>query len=119
VDPVKNQALTRAHYSAMGEGHAPDSPGYFAHVEQKIGLRGSGSEGAREKPSKLMPDGVTVRNLKQGEEVPEGTVHLTRGEYEAATQHITWGFNDPKGRFKKDTLPWKFRLRQVLAGVLA
>jgi hypothetical protein len=102
-DPVKNEKLTRAHWHALGEGHAVDSPEYFRSVEDRLGLRGGGSESAREKTSRLMPDGTTVRNLKPGEEVPEGTVHLTRGEYEAATQHITWGFNDPKGRFKKDT----------------
>lgn len=38
-DPVKNAELTRAHHLALRAGHAANTPTYFEHVEQQLGLR--------------------------------------------------------------------------------
>ena len=42
--------------------------------------------------------------LKRGEAPAPGTkvVRMKQSEYEAATQHLTWGYDDPHGRFKKN-----------------
>lgn len=37
-DEGKTQTMTRAHYSALGEGLVPDTPSYFEHINQKLGL---------------------------------------------------------------------------------
>lgn len=39
TDPVKNAELTRAHHLALRAGHPANTPAYFEHVEQQLGLR--------------------------------------------------------------------------------
>jgi hypothetical protein len=45
TDGAKSQQLQRAHFSALAEGLDVDSPAYFDHVEQKIGIRDSDGGG--------------------------------------------------------------------------
>jgi len=37
-DPVKYEAMVRAHNHAMGEGYVPDTDAYFQHIEMRLGL---------------------------------------------------------------------------------
>jgi hypothetical protein len=106
TDPQKNAKLTSAHWDAVGEGIAVDSPEYFAHVERKIGMtkeaeKTNGGAVAR-KPA------VPVAAVSPS---PGGTsggggveVKLTKGEALNATDGtLVWNYDDPSGqkRFKK------------------
>lgn len=105
-DQRRAAKLNAAHSDAISEGLALDSKEYFAHVETFLngsdeGRRhhhrgGGSSDGESGAPR------VTV--LKRGEAPAPGTKHvkMRRAEYEAATEHLTWGFDDPGGRFKKN-----------------
>jgi hypothetical protein len=37
-DPILNKKMVQAHYAALGEGHAHDTPEYFKTIEQRLGL---------------------------------------------------------------------------------
>lgn len=101
-DPQKSARLQSAHFDAMAEGLKPDTADYFNHVEAKIGLRDGGRANGHRNGARATADGVTVRMLQPGDDIPPGAVKMSRGAYEAATQTLTWGYNDPGGRFKKD-----------------
>lgn len=109
LDERKAAKATAAHHDALANDLEPDSPAYFDHVEKFIGLRNSGNS-RRGRGDGGSSDGVEgsggaapVTVLKRGEAPVPGTrlVKMRRSEYEAATQHLTWGYDDPHGRFKK------------------
>ena len=97
VDPVKQRAMERAHFSALGEGLEPDTDEYFSHVETRLGLRST------QTPAKHDP--APVAPVNAGGPAPSANsvrVSLTEGEQRAATDGtIRWTYDDPKGRFKK------------------
>ena len=96
VDPVKQRAMERAHFSALGEGLEPDTDEYFAHVETRLNLRQAAP--AKHDPAPVAP-------VNAGGPAPSANsvrVSLTEGEQRAATDGtIRWTYDDPKGRFKK------------------
>lgn len=112
ADQRKNAKLTAAHYSAMGEGIAVDTPEYFEHVEGVLGLRGdtagNGTDKTPTAPTKAAKRAVPP--VAPGAPSSGGTngggteVRLTRGEAAAATDgtHIhNYDDPSPQKRFKK------------------
>jgi hypothetical protein len=104
-DPSKNAKLTAAHWNAVGDGLAPDTPQYFEHVEKFIGLRQaskSGNGAARKSGGPpVAPVGSPSGGGANG---GSNTVTLTAGEARAATDGtLTWNYPDPTGknRWKK------------------
>jgi hypothetical protein len=110
TDPKRAAKLNAADADAIAEGLEPGSKEYFEHVEKFVGLRKRDPEPRRERRSANATDGgdgddtPKVTLLKRGEQPAPGTRHvkMTKGEYEAATQHLTWGYDDPRGRFRKN-----------------
>jgi hypothetical protein len=106
TDSRKHAKLQAAHYDAVANGHPLDSDGYFSAVEKFIGGDSVGRSSTRAEqrktfyPPQKLEDGTTVYRVRKGEQAPDGSVHMTPGEYKAATDTITWTHNDPKGKFK-------------------
>jgi hypothetical protein len=112
TDPRKNAKLTAAHFDAVGNDLAPDTPEYFEHVETFIGLKTNGKEPAKDTVSvqphqrrKPAPPAAPVGQSGGGMNGNTGReVTLTRGEAAAATDgtHI-WNYDDtsPQKRFRK------------------
>ncbi len=111
TDPKKNAKLTAAHWDAVGEGIAVDTPQYFSHVEKVIGL-----ETKPESKSNGQDKSVKVEAHRRSAPVapvtpsPGGTsgggaeVRLSKGEAQTATDGtLVWNYSDPSGqnRFKK------------------
>ena len=121
TDQKKNNKLTAAHFTALGEGLNPDTEEYFAHVETILGIRkgtaGSnmvgGTNGANEgdRPRtangqfrKAAPPVAPVAQSGGGTSGTGDTVRLTKKEVEAAQDGtIVWNYDDPSGkkRYKK------------------
>ncbi len=104
-DPSKNAKLTAAHWNAVGDGLAPDTPQYFEHVEKFIGLRQaakSGNGAARKSGGPpVAPVGSPSGGGANG---GSNTVTLTAGEARAANDGtVVWNIPDPTGknRWKK------------------
>mgnify|MGYP001569179822 FL=1 len=106
-DPSKNAKLTAAHWNAVGDGLAPDTPQYFEHVEKFIGLRQtaqskSGNGVARKSGGPpVAPVGAPSGGGANG---GSNTVTLTAGEARAANDGtVVWNVPDPTGknRWKK------------------
>lgn len=103
LDPAKQRAMERAHYSALGEGLDPDTDDYFAHVESKLGLRESEPAKVPPKKRSVAPPSAPV-NGGAGQSTASGPIQvsLTRAEEVAATDGThTWTYDDPGGKFKK------------------
>jgi hypothetical protein len=109
TDPKKNAKLTSAHWDAVGEGIAVDTPQYFAHVERVIGLEKpeSKTNGADKSPPPRRQAAAPVASVTSS---PGGTsgggaeVRLSKNEAAAATDGtLQWNYDDPSGqkRFKK------------------
>lgn len=105
TDATKNAKLTAAHWNAVGDGLAPDTPQYFEAVEKFIGLRQSAAKpngGARKAGGPpVAPVGAPSSGGANG---GANEVFLTKGEAKSATDGtLVWNYNDPtgKGRFKK------------------
>jgi hypothetical protein len=118
LDHQKNMLLTGAHYSAVTEGHVPDSVPYFAFLEKKMGLDRDGASDrcTTERPAeKVMPDGASVHKLRAGEQAPEGAAHLSKREYELATDGtLTWNHGPNRG--KPLGVAEYLRRRQAMSG---
>lgn len=108
-DPAKSQRLTQAHYHAMGEGLTVDTPEYFAHVEQRLGLReapvAEPSPKAAAPARKPAPPVAPVNGGSGSSSGRASTeVRLTKGEAQSATDgtHV-WNYDDPspQKRFRK------------------
>jgi hypothetical protein len=99
TDPAKNAELTRAHYSALGAGHNPDTPGYFAAVEKKIGLRQERESGGGVSYQRNIPG---FNPSDPSTHIQGNRVVLTKGEAERATNgDIVWNEADYRaGRIK-------------------
>jgi hypothetical protein len=99
LDDRKFAKMVAGHNDAIAEGLRPDSREYYHHVERHVGLR-SRNEGHRENGGDDAQSEPRVTVLKKGEPPPPGTknVRMTRAEYEAATQHLTWGHGPKKGQ---------------------
>jgi hypothetical protein len=50
-----NEAMTKAHYYALSEGHAPETDGYFEVINQRLGLDGQGPAGRQQPAPKPAP----------------------------------------------------------------
>jgi hypothetical protein len=93
--PRGAQKVFAAHNNALAEGIEPDTDAYFDHVETFIGMKGGGRGPPR-------TAGTTIYSPKAGSD--GGPVRLTKGEALAATDGThTWGYDDPNGKFKRDT----------------
>ncbi len=107
VDPRKNAKLTSAHWSAVGEGLAPDSDDYFKHVEGVLGINKDGNGAAPKPQQQRRAPPVAPVAASGGSAMGTGgsnEVRLTKREAEAATDgtHV-WNYSDPSGnnKFKK------------------
>ena len=81
-DPSKTDAMTKAHYSALGEGIAVESDDYFRHVEARLGI----GQREPERETFRAPTAAPVsRDVVQspGAQRP-GTVRLTASEVATA-----------------------------------
>lgn len=112
TDSRKNQKLTGAHYDALAEGYQPDTPEYFSHVEQFLGL-GDKPEKAEPAPKtngstrrQAPPPVASVTNTGGGTSGGRSEVRLSQGEVRSANDGtITWGRHDlAAGRIKDAAL---------------
>lgn len=58
-----NDAMTKAHYYALSEGHAPETDGYFETINQRLGLDEQGTvqrEAPKPRPSARVPVSAPV-----------------------------------------------------------
>lgn len=99
----KNAKLTAAHYSAIGDGIAVDTPQYFEHIEKSLGIKTGG--GKEPKLLQRRPTAPAAPGADAGGRTASPIqVTLTKGEAAAATDgtHV-WNYDDPtgKGRWKK------------------
>lgn len=106
TDHRKNAKLTAAHWDAVGDGLAPDTPEYFERVETFIGLR-KADDGQQQTQQTTRPRRASVAPVTTSGGGTSGggnEVRLSRGEAAAATDgtHV-WNYDDPSGqkRFKK------------------
>ena len=81
LDGRKQSKLTAAHHDAIGDGLVPDTDAYEAHVEKYIGLRDGGN--------RAKTDTRNIHVVKAGQKA-NGPNQMTRGEYQAATNTLTW-----------------------------
>ncbi len=51
LDPKKNRRMLAAHYDAIEDGIAPDTPEYFAAIENTLGLRAESAPTLRAEPT--------------------------------------------------------------------
>lgn len=117
TDPRKNAKLTSAHWDAVGEGIALDTPEYFSHVEQFIGIGKAadtvvtaGDDVARpgavqQQPAVRRPAARQVAPVAgsggNGGAGGAQTVRLTPGEAAAATDGThQWNYDDPSPQKK-------------------
>ena len=112
TDPRKNAKLTAAHYSAQAEGIEADTPEYFEHVENFIGI---GRDPVVKQEAK--PNGKAVTTTRRpsvpvapvqpsGGGVSGGGTQVTLSRSEAATATdgtLVWNYDDTSGqkRYKK------------------
>jgi hypothetical protein len=91
TDPRKNAKLTAAHWDAVGEGLAMNSPEYFAHIEERMGYgeRQRQEEPRRDNPQaerrQAAPAAPPSRDVPNGNGQTRTTqIRLSAGEREAA-----------------------------------
>lgn len=105
LDPAKQKAMERAHYSALGAGFDPDTDDYFTHVEEKLGLREvKEKEPQKEVKKRSSAPPVAPANGATGSPASSNTIRVDLSSHErnAATDGThTWDHDDPKGRYKK------------------
>lgn len=123
-DPRKNAKLIGAHHMAVGDGFAPDTDEYFAHVEKTLGIgqaedppppQRNGAGNGQVKPARRVSPPVAPVNGSAGahssgagENRGRNEVRLTAGEAKAATDGtIVWnkGNVDEKGEVIKEGDP--------------
>ena len=106
TDPDKSNKLTEAHFNAVNQKIAVDTPEYFEHVEKFIGLRQASGNGAAapKAPRRGSTPVAPVVHSGGGMNGNGNEVRLSRGEALAATDgtHV-WNYDDPspQKRFKK------------------
>lgn len=101
---TKANLLTAAHYEAVGNGQTPDTPGYFAFVEKKLGITPDKTP-APKPPLSRRPSAPAAPPAGAGGNAPSAQqVSLTKSEARAATDGtLVWNYDDPspQKRFKK------------------
>lgn len=104
ADPKQWRKIEAAHYSAVAEDLAPDTPEYFAHVEKMTGLgsdsKANGETRQRRQAAPAAPGGDIGGPAGGGSR----EVRLTQTEAKAATDGtLVWNYDDPTGknRYKK------------------
>lgn len=101
---AKTNLLTAAHYEAVGNGQAPDTPGYFEFVEKKLGIKQDKTQAPKPALTRR-PGAPAAPPADAGGNSPSvQQVSLTRAEARAATDGtLVWNYDDPTGkkRFKK------------------
>jgi hypothetical protein len=108
-DPRKNAQVQGAHHMAIAAGEVPDTPGYFAHVEKTLKIRGNGrgdrsggnvrsgsSDYDRNDVNTHVRDGGKAVYLTSGEieRSEDGSLIFNVGERDARGNVITR--NDPR-----------------------
>ena len=86
-DPVKTDAMTRAHFAALGEGIAVESDDYFRFVERKLGI----GQREQEREVSRAPTAAPVgRDVVQspGAQRP-GTIRLTADQAKSAIETLS------------------------------
>lgn len=109
TDQRKNAKLTAAHYDALEDGLAADSPEYFERVETLIGLRqeqkANGKANGKTPPKRQSAPVAPVGRVNGESNGLGGTeVRLSKAEAAAATDGtLVWNYDDssPQKRFKK------------------
>jgi len=107
TDDTKRTKMDRAHYAAMGEGIALDTPEYFDFVERKLGLKETPKPDAGgQQQSQRRPTAPVAPVTPSGGGMNGGAteVRLSASEARAAQDGThQWNYDDPtgKGRFKK------------------
>lgn len=116
TDQRKNAKLNAAHHDAVAEGIAPDTPEYFTHVEQFVGIRKAENKEVTEGDNVQRPGAVQTRKPSGRTAAPVNSrgsggavadnneVHLSPGEARAAVDGtLIWNYDDPSGqkKFKK------------------
>ncbi len=110
TDPKKNAKLTAAHWDAVGDGIAVDTPQYFTHVERMIGLdnadkpKSNGADKSGSPARRPAPPVASVTPSSGGTSGGGAEVRLSKNEAAVATDGtLTWNYDDPSGqkRFKK------------------
>ena len=86
-DPDKNEAMQRAHYSAMGEGIRVESDDYFHYVERKLGIGVREPERETSRTPTAAPVGRDVVQ-SPGAQRP-GTVRLSPDQVKAAMETLS------------------------------
>jgi hypothetical protein len=97
----KTAKLSAAHSDAIAEGITPDTPQYFRHVETFLGLDG-GVAGSRRRGSDS--DGEIRRVIVSDDpnkQIGPNETRMTKGEYTAATETLTWPHDSPDGKHKR------------------
>jgi hypothetical protein len=96
IDGRKSAKLAAAHNDAIAEGVVPDTPEYFSHINTFVGIEGAGA--ARRQRSS---DNATlrVRVTADPSKLAQGEIHMTPGEYKAATETLVWNYDS--GEHKK------------------
>lgn len=104
TDQAKNNKLIGAHYSAVGEGITPDTPEYFAHLEQQLGLKQVQKRDQQQSQRRPSAPSAPVSTPSGGLNGGRNEVTLTAGEARSATDGtLVWNYDDDSGqkRFKK------------------
>jgi multidrug efflux pump subunit AcrA (membrane-fusion protein) len=100
INERKNAKLSAAHSNAIAEGITPDTPQYFSHVNQFLGIDGGGAGRRRSSDS-----GGEIRRVivtdNPNKQLGPGEVRMTRGEHRAATETLTWNYDSPDGKHKR------------------
>lgn len=105
TDPKKNAKLTAAHYEALSDGLATDTPEYFERVEKFIGLKTDDAGGKKPAPQREASQRrqgaptVPVGHAGGGTNGGGNEVRLTAGEARSATDGtIVHNTPDPTGK---------------------
>jgi hypothetical protein len=100
INERKGAKLNAAHSDALAEGFAPDTAAYFKHVNGFLGLDEGGGAGSRRRGSGSETLRVIVTD-NPNKPLGRGEVRMTRGEYKAATETLSWNYDSPDGKHKR------------------
>lgn len=96
--------LTAAHWSAVAENLAPDSPEYFSHLEKTLGIKQVEKKPEPRVQRRESAPAAPVRSAGGDVSGGQRQVSLTAKEAQSATDGtLVWNFDDPTGksRFRK------------------
>jgi hypothetical protein len=90
--------LQAAHSDAIAEGIEPDTDAYFTYVNSFLDLDGAGAGRRSSSSSATGAAPLRVRVTNNPNKVGPGEVHMTPGEYKAATETLLWPHGPNKGQ---------------------